>query len=50
MEKSMGKLLRKFGLWMRRAIASETSGGIAWMLISVLTAAYVAEFVFGKIV
>ena len=45
----MGKLLRKLALWMKRAIASETSGGIAWNLMVALSVVYTVEYLWEKI-
>jgi hypothetical protein len=49
MESSMGKLPEKPGSWIGRAIASETSGGIARFLLGVLVVAYAVEFVWERI-
>jgi hypothetical protein len=45
----MGGFIRKLTFWVRLAIASETSGDIAWVLVVVLWTICAVEFVWERI-
>jgi hypothetical protein len=45
----MGQLIREIGSWIRRAIASKTSGDIARFLLVVLSVAYAVDFLLERI-